>query len=75
MVKIKDKTGGFEIVNGNWMVILVALAFIIGLLVPAPSFSSFDKTEIERAKTCFVFGFGGNLMIRFFAYLRGKIEN
>lgn len=76
IVKIKERDGEFEIINGNWMVFLITIPFIIFLLTSKSEYSTLDSTDINILNYFFIVLFGGNLIIRIFAHLtfRNKIK-
>lgn len=72
IVKVIDKQNGFEIINGNWLVFLIAIPFIIILLMVDSEFSTIEESDVKIIKFFFAFLFGGNLIVRFFAHLSFK---
>ncbi|AFU67255.1 hypothetical protein P700755_000201 [Psychroflexus torquis ATCC 700755] len=76
VVKIKKTNGVIEIINGNWMVFLISLPFLILILLGKSEYSTFDETDFMILNYFFIVGFGGNLITRIFAHLsfRNKIK-
>lgn len=70
VVKIKKTNGEFEITNGNWMVFLIALPFIIMFLLGNSEYSTLDRNDLKILNYFFIVLFGGNLITRIIAHLR-----
>jgi hypothetical protein len=71
-VRVKNKNGNLTITNGNWMVFLIAVPFVILFLIANTKFSTFGKTDFEMIWWFMITIFGGNLIFRFFAHLNFK---
>ncbi|SHI56821.1 hypothetical protein SAMN05216261_1103 [Algibacter luteus] len=74
IVKVTEKDDGFEIINGNWMVFLIAIPFLLIIFLADSDFSTIDENDIRIIKYFFTVIFGGNLIIRFFAHLTFKTK-
>jgi len=72
VVKIKEKDGEFEIINGNWMVFLIAIPFIIFIQLGKSEYSTFDKTDIQILNYFFIILFGANFITRIIAHFNFK---
>ncbi len=73
-IKIKERDNEFIITNGNWMVFLIAIPFILIFFLSDSKFSTLDENDIRILKYFFTILFGGNLIIRFFAHLFLKFK-
>ena len=74
IVKLEEKEDGILIINGNWMVFLILVPFILILLISDSDFSTLDVNDIQIVKYFFAVLFGGNLIIRFFAHWTFKLK-
>ena len=74
IVKVTEKDDGFEVINGNWMVFLIAIPFLLIIFLAGSDFSTIDENDLRIVKYFFAVLFGGNLIIRFFAHLTFKIK-
>ncbi|QCX38172.1 hypothetical protein FF125_06910 [Aureibaculum algae] len=72
VVKIKSNNGDLTIINGNWMVFLIAIPFIIGILAADSKFSTLDTNDVDMIWYAFYWIFGGNLFIRIIAHFAFK---
>ena len=73
VVKAIEKNGNLTIINGNWMVFLIALPFILGILIADSNFSTLDKNDLGIIWGAFFLLFGGNLIIRIIAHFNFKL--
>jgi hypothetical protein len=60
--------------NGNWMVLLIGLFFLLFFLIGKSSRSTFDADDFQLIRTAFSWIFIANFIIRFIAHLFLKIE-
>jgi len=76
VIKTRMKNGSLTVINGNWMVFLIAIPFLLLILVADSKFSTLDESDIEIIWGVFAMLFGGNLIIRIIAHLNfnGKIK-
>ena len=68
IVKIKHQNEDLIITNGNWMIFLVTVPFLIVLALASSRYSSFDKADIEIVWIAFSWLFGMNLVTRIYAH-------
>ena len=68
VIKIKVKKEELIIINGNWMVFLIALPFLLFILIADSKYSTFDKGDISIIWVFFIVIFGGNLVTRIIAH-------
>jgi hypothetical protein len=68
VIKIKVKKEELIIINGNWMVFLIALPFLLFILIADSRYSTFDKGDVSIIWVFFIVIFGGNLVIRIIAH-------
>ena len=76
-IRIKEEKDNFKIINGNWMVFLIAIPFLIFIYLANSKFSTLDENDIQMIWTFFLMLFIPNLLIRVVAHfrLKGTIEN
>jgi hypothetical protein len=74
VIKIKDKKEELVIINGNWMVFLIALPFLLFILIADSRYSTFDKGDVSIIWVFFFVIFGGNLVTRIIAHWGLKSE-
>ena len=72
VVRVKETEKEITINNGNWMVFLIVLPFLIFLLLTYSKFSTLDENDIMIIKYFLIIGCGGIIIIRFFAHLKLK---
>ncbi len=72
VIKIKEKNDSLIIINGNWMVFLIALPFLILYFLSKSKFSTFDQNDIDMIWNILLVLFIPNLLIRLFAHLKFK---
>ena len=46
-MKIKNKNGGIVVVNGNWMVLLIVVPFLIIILFAKSRYSTIDEADVS----------------------------
>ena len=68
IVKIKSENGDLIIINGNWMVLLIAVPFLIAILLAKSRYSTMDESDVNILWTAFIVIFGGNLFTRIIAH-------
>lgn len=68
VIKLKDKKEELVIINGNWMVFLIALPFLLFILIADSRYSTFDKGDVSIIWVFFFVIFGGNLVTRIIAH-------
>ena len=68
VIKIKDKNEELIIINGNWMVFLIAIPFLLFILLADSRYSTFDKGDVDIIWVFFIVIFGGNLLTRIIAH-------
>ncbi|MFK5981528.1 MAG: hypothetical protein QM499_01340 [Flavobacteriaceae bacterium] len=75
-IRIKEKKDSLTITNGNWMIFLIAIPFLILYFLSKSEFSTFDKNDIQMIWIIFLILFIPNLIIRIVAHfeLKGAIE-
>ena len=76
MVIIKEKNSHLQITNGNWMVFLIALPFILFWIMGKSQYSTYDEKDISIGFNFFLVLFVGNLILRIKAHFafRNKIR-
>mgnify|MGYP001439056774 CR=1 FL=1 len=72
IVKVKETNGGFVIINGNWMVFLILIPFILIWILSKTKYSTIDQNDLSILFFFFLVLFGGNLITRFYAHLTFK---
>ncbi len=72
IVKIKNKNGGIVVVNGNWMVLLIVVPFLIIILFAKSRYSTIDEADVDILWTALIVLFGLNLITRIIAHWRFK---
>ena len=68
VIKIKVKNEELIIINGNWMVFLIAIPFLLFILLADSRYSTFDKGDVDIIWVFFIVIFGGNLLTRIIAH-------
>lgn len=76
VVKVRKDGQTLRVINGNWMVLIIALPFITFLMLSESNFSTLDESDLTIIWNAFLWIFIGNLIIRIIAHLsfKGKIE-
>ncbi len=69
VIKTRVKNGNLTVINGNWMVFLIAVPFLLLILVADSELSTLDESDIKIIWGAFAVFFGGNLIIRIIAHL------
>lgn len=72
VVIVKQKNNELEITNGNWMVLLVSVPFMILLLLSKTKYSTFDLRDQNILLLFFAVLFIANVLSRFFAHRKFK---
>lgn len=72
VVRVKVEDDSIIVTNGNWMVLLIAVPFIIFLLASKTEFSALSTLDVDMIWGALLFFFGLNLGIRFLAHLSFK---
>ena len=67
-IRIKEKKDSLIIINGNWMVFLIAIPFLIFIYLAKSEFSTLDQKDIQMIWTVFLIIFIPNLLIRIVAH-------
>lgn len=70
IIKTKKKDGNLIVINGNWMILLIAIPFLLFIAVADSIFSTLDTNDIRMIWIAFFWIFGGNLILRFFAHAK-----
>lgn len=68
VIKIKVKKEELIIINGNWLVFLIAIPFLLFILLADSTYSTFDKGDVNILWVFFIVIFGGNLVTRIIAH-------
>ena len=76
IIKTENKDGNMIVTNGNWLIILIAVPFLIFLLISNSKFSAISSNDLDFFWYAFLWLFGGNLILRIFSHaiLCKKIE-
>ncbi|MCF6278879.1 MAG: hypothetical protein L3J14_00865 [Flavobacteriaceae bacterium] len=69
IVKTKIKNGNLIVINGNWMIFLLAIPFLVLILTAKSKFSTLEKSDVDMIWGVFAFIFGGNLIFRVIAHI------
>lgn len=72
IVKVKDEEESLIVTNGNWMVFLIAIPFLLFCFLSKTSYSTLDEFDLTFLKNAFLWIFGINLLIRVIAHLNFK---
>ena len=72
VVKVKDKGDTIVVTNGNWMVLLIAVPFILFLVASKTEFSALSTLDVDMIWIALLFFFGFNLGARILAHLNFK---
>lgn len=72
IVKVKDEEKSLIVTNGNWMVFLIAIPFLLFYFLSKTSYSTLDEFDLTFLKNAFLWIFGVNLLIRVIAHLNFK---
>ena len=68
IVKIKEEKRELIIINGNWLVFIIALPFLLFILLADSRYSTFDQGDVDLLWMFFSVLFGGNLVTRILAH-------
>ena len=68
VITTKKKDGNLTVINGNWMILLLAMPFLFFIAVADSKFSTLDSIDLDLVWGAFYWVFGGNLVLRFFAH-------
>lgn len=72
IVIVKQKNNELEITNGNWMVFLISIPFILLLILSETKYSTFDSKDQNILLLSFVVLFSLNLLTRIFMHRKFK---
>jgi hypothetical protein len=73
-VKENRKRDKIVVENGNWMVLLIGLFFLVFFLIGKSNRSTFDADDFQILRTAFTAIFIANFIIRFIAHLFLKMD-
>ena len=68
IVKVKEKNKKILIVNGNWMILLIGIPFLIIYLLAQSSYSTIDESDVNILLTALIVIFGFNFILRIIAH-------
>ena len=68
VIKVEYKNEDVLVTNGNWMIFLIAIPFLVVIASASSRYSSFEKKEIEIIWIAFLWLFGVNFFVRLYAH-------